>query len=78
MHFLGARNTRRKTGKKENIQCMPLQSQLLRTEVVLMHFQGINFLQRKWLPLHYFCLENPMDRGTQCLWSMQLQNIGHD
>jgi len=29
-------------------------------------------------PLQYFCLENPMDRGADRLWSMGLQRFGNN
>ena len=29
-------------------------------------------------PLHYSCLENPMDRGVSWLQSIESQRFGHD
>ena len=34
--------------------------------------------RRKWQPLQYSCLRNPMDRGACGLQSIGLQRVGHD
>ena len=64
MHFLGARNTRKRQERKKiyNVCLYNLSYGGLRLFKCI--FNELTFSKENDCPLHYFCLENPMDRGT--------------